>query len=469
MKTVETKKVFISYSWSGEEHKTKVIELAKALVGSGVEVVLDVWDLKIGQDKYDFMEQMIKDDSIDRVLIISDKIYSEKADEREGGVGTETQIITPAMYNDLGKNRFIPIVFERDTETGSEYLPLYAKGRMYIDLSNEEIFQDGFEKLLREIFEKPDLRKPKLGKIPAFLLEDSVDTFEIERKAVLVEKALDKNTQRLSFAIKEYFDCFIEELDKLNVTQRDKEEPDEAAVRVIHESLPFKKTFSIVVKAFIQEHKIDNTFIIEFFEEFNNKLYLLEEKGDKLSSEAAKFLLTELFIVANSIFVKYKRWDIVSSLVNHLYFDEKLCRTVSFYIFRHPTRFIFEGKLEKESKYICLTANLMKERSTVKDFKLMIETDMLLYYISKINPIGCKSWFPLTYIYLDLINERLGFIETMKSEKVLEDMLPIFGLSKSEFIKSVNKLERGQGYSKSWESIPSFKSFTKIDEIGMTP
>lgn len=51
----------------------------------------------------------------------------------------------------------------------------------------------------------------------------------------------------------------------------------------------------------------------------------------------------------------------------------------------------------------------MKERSTEKEFKALIETDMLLYYVSKINPIEnsnfYNSWFPLTYIYLPRINE----------------------------------------------------------------
>lgn len=471
METVETKKVFISYSWSDEEHKTKVLELAKSLVGSGVEVVLDVWDLKVGQDKYDFMEQMIKDDSIDRVLIISDKLYSEKADGREGGVGTETQIITPAMYNDLGKNRFIPIVFERETETGKEYLPLYAKGRMYIDLSSEEIFQDGFERLLREIFEKPDLRKPKLGKIPAFLFEDTVDTFEIERKAILVEKALDKNTQRLSFAIKEYLDCFIEELEKLSVSERDGEEPDEAAVRMMHESLPFRKSFAAVISMFIQENNLNSAFIVDFFEDFNNQIYYLEKKGDSLSPEAVKFLLTELFLLANSIFIKYKRWDMVSSLVNHSYFDEWRHKNVSFYIFRHPTRFIFDGKLEKEKRRISLTADFMKERSTEKEFKLIIETDMLLYYISKINPIEntsfYNSWFPLTYIYLPRLNERLSIFNDMKSRKVLEDMLPLFGVSKENLKVKAKELNSETGYSNSWEPIPSFENFIRADEIGL--
>lgn len=41
-------KIFISYSWGSSE---LVLELAQRLVAHGVDVVLDKWDLKEGQDK----------------------------------------------------------------------------------------------------------------------------------------------------------------------------------------------------------------------------------------------------------------------------------------------------------------------------------------------------------------------------------------------------------------------------------
>ena len=44
-----TKKIFISYSWTVQD---RVIELAERLIANGVDVVLDVYDLKEGQDKY---------------------------------------------------------------------------------------------------------------------------------------------------------------------------------------------------------------------------------------------------------------------------------------------------------------------------------------------------------------------------------------------------------------------------------
>jgi len=70
-------KVFISYSWASTD---SVIELAQRLKYDGIDVVLDKWKLKEGQDKYAFMEQCVTDDSINKVLMVCDKTYAEKAD-----------------------------------------------------------------------------------------------------------------------------------------------------------------------------------------------------------------------------------------------------------------------------------------------------------------------------------------------------------------------------------------------------
>ena len=106
-------KIFISYSWSSDD---LVIPLAKRLVSHGVDVILDKWDLKEGQDKYVFMEQCVNDPEIDKVLIICDKKYAEKANNREGGVGDETVIISSEIYGNMKQEKFIPIIAERDEE-----------------------------------------------------------------------------------------------------------------------------------------------------------------------------------------------------------------------------------------------------------------------------------------------------------------------------------------------------------------
>ncbi|HXU28070.1 MAG TPA: toll/interleukin-1 receptor domain-containing protein [Bacteroidia bacterium] len=83
----ETPKIFISYSWTTPTHEDWVINLAERLVSDGVDVTIDKWHLKEGHDKFAFMESMVKSSDINKVLIILDKKYSEKADARSGGVG----------------------------------------------------------------------------------------------------------------------------------------------------------------------------------------------------------------------------------------------------------------------------------------------------------------------------------------------------------------------------------------------
>ena len=82
-----TPQVFISYSWTSKEYQELIISIASRMRHDGVDIKLDVWDLKEGQDKYAYMEQCVTNPDIDKVLILSDRAYAEKADQRKGGVG----------------------------------------------------------------------------------------------------------------------------------------------------------------------------------------------------------------------------------------------------------------------------------------------------------------------------------------------------------------------------------------------
>ena len=169
-------KIFISYAWGSSD---LVLELAQRLVSHGVDVVLDKWDLKEGQDKYAFMERCVNDSEITKVLIICDKAYAQKANERTGGVGDETVIISSEIYGNTKQEKFIPIIAERDEE-GQPYAPTYIKTRIYIDLSNQETYEVEYEKLLRNIYEKPQFVKPKLGKRPEWIDDAKTDFFLIK-------------------------------------------------------------------------------------------------------------------------------------------------------------------------------------------------------------------------------------------------------------------------------------------------
>lgn len=165
-----TPKVFISYSWTSNEHEDWVINLATRLRKDGVDAFIDKWHLKPGHDRFAFMEQMIVSEDIRKVIVVCDKAYKEKADQRLGGVGVESQVISNHVYTKVHQEKFIPIIAERDKD-GKEFVPTYMSSLIYIDLSDEKCFEIGYKQLLYTIYETSQYDEPELGTIPDFILK----------------------------------------------------------------------------------------------------------------------------------------------------------------------------------------------------------------------------------------------------------------------------------------------------------
>lgn len=206
-----TPRVFISYAWTSDEYQAKIVAIAERLRGTDeVDVKLDVWDLHDGQDKYKFMEQCVSDPTIDHVLIFSDKNYMEKANDRSGGVGTETTVISAEVYGNAEQEKFIPIVMERD-ESGKEYLPAYLKGRMYKDPTGDH-FEKGYESLLRTLYKAPAFRKPEIGSRPAWLEDTPQEVIRVKLAAL----RLSGKTANKKLAVQEFIDFYIESMKRSN-------------------------------------------------------------------------------------------------------------------------------------------------------------------------------------------------------------------------------------------------------------
>lgn len=158
-------RVLISYSWTSEAYQREAVRLAERLVSDGVDVVIDVWDLHLGHDKYAYMERCVTDKTITKVLILCDEEYAAKADGRTGGVGDETMIITPEVYGKARQEKFVPVVMERDSD-GEPFLPAYLKSRIYVDLSDGGRWAQ-YDELLANIQGKQRWVKPPLPASPS--------------------------------------------------------------------------------------------------------------------------------------------------------------------------------------------------------------------------------------------------------------------------------------------------------------
>lgn len=188
-----TPRVFISYSWTSREYMEIVLGLATALVNNHVDVIIDRWDLHAGHDMYVFMEQSIK--KADKVLVLCDKDYVEKANSRKAGVGVETSIITQDVYGKSDQEKFIPIIME-----SFEVMPTYLKGRMGIDF-REEYRKEGFEELLRVLFNKPRIVKPNLGQYPDWYFNDKKELTNNDHQFLSNEMQNQPNTEKKTVQI----------------------------------------------------------------------------------------------------------------------------------------------------------------------------------------------------------------------------------------------------------------------------
>lgn len=102
------KKIFVSYAWDSEEHKSWVLELATNLRHHGVDAILDQWDVRLGDDLPFFMEQGLTESHL-VICVCSDK-YIAKADGGSGGAGYEKRILAAEILNDRDKRFIIPII-----------------------------------------------------------------------------------------------------------------------------------------------------------------------------------------------------------------------------------------------------------------------------------------------------------------------------------------------------------------------
>ena len=154
-------KIFISYSWDNDEHKKWVKKLATDLRKNGVDVILDQWDLRAGEESTHFMEDSVTNS--ERVLIILTNNYRDRCNNRIKGVGYETSIITAEIYQNVPTRKFIPVL--REGEWASTP-PVYLRGRVGLDMTDNEQYDEKLAELLEELYQVN--QKPVLGKKPVF-------------------------------------------------------------------------------------------------------------------------------------------------------------------------------------------------------------------------------------------------------------------------------------------------------------
>jgi hypothetical protein len=419
-------KVFISYSWTSAEHQLFVVDLATALRGHGIDVILDKWDLKPGQDKHVFMESMVTDATVGRVLVICDRKYQEKANSRAGGVGTESQIISQEVYAKVDQIKFIPVVREFDDE-GNAHLPVFLKGRIYIDISSDERYGDGLDELLRLIYEQPLHEKPKLGAPPVFVSNPG-RSYVVELSAAL--RAIREDKPNRNGLEMQFIKGLVTELSKLYV-QPEGNEYDEGVYQAIVATKGLRDQFAEYADAVSAFSTSDTSRTLRPF------FSLLESLGEHFGppprsgqyypgwSDFYKFLAVEVLLIQVAALLRHDQWRLLGELVDEAFIvqDEGgAAKTIGFVGFmgqhealdNHRNRRL---KLNRAS----VTADLLRERASPENtsFAELSQADVLLA-LKSVMTIGKsaatgwpRAWVPRTGIYATHGNQHKVFLRAV--------------------------------------------------------
>lgn len=153
--------VFVSYSHDDDAHIEWVLKLSSDLRNHGIDVIIDKWDLKLGDDLRFFMERSSKKSAY--VLCICSENYVHKSNTGEGGAGYESTIISYPLLSNSNLNSIIPIV---RNNKGEEKTPTFLRAKVYLDFSDDDKYFEKYRELISRIHENDEVMKPKLGTNP---------------------------------------------------------------------------------------------------------------------------------------------------------------------------------------------------------------------------------------------------------------------------------------------------------------
>jgi len=475
-------KVFISYSWTNDDF---VVPLVERLNEHGVDIVFDKWDLKEGQDKYEFMEKCVNDPDITKVLVICDKAYADKANGRKGGVGDETAIISSEVYGNGEQEKFIPVITEHD-ENDNPCVPTYMKSRIYIDFTDENDYEISYEKLLRVIYNKPSHRRPKRGERPDWLDEESVSLFTIKDYLKQIKGAkMDERAERLS---KDFPAKYIETLIEFYDADRN---TGEAIYQAFNEMKDVRDVFLDYLAIMPFSHEALGALLADFFEEAYNTLTTKDTfNPDSISwyensFEIYRIFLWELFIFVTAFLLHKEDFIALNRLLTNTYFVKSLHSYnedgfADYTAFRHHSSAIeeeYKPTTEYKQHYTllghCICNN--REKKPVYTKKSIADADLFLYQIYNAldlnigeNIMGRNYWFPTLYVYAN-IYERKSIWKKMKSRRFAEKICTLVGVDTiDELKKRIEQCvaDRDMRYT-SFESVPSILAYVKPEEIGI--
>ena len=444
----EASKAFISYAWTSPTHQSWVLNLAIRLRQDGVDVTLDKWDLKPGHDAIQFMEQMVTDKSVRKVLMICNRLYVEKADGRSGGVGTESQIISPQLYKKATQDKYAALITEEDE--GISPVPVFYGGRIYFDFKSPDNYDAAYDELLRWLLDKPLYVKPPLGQVPSSIATPTISMTVTATRSRRASAAIREGHVGALGLLREYADDLVDELPKHGPKEIESEYFDDAVVASIEALHPYVREFQDVVKT-VANFSTDRR-LLEILLTAIERLAVLMFPSQQLTSfrsqdfDSFKYVVSELFVTTVAILIREQSYDFAASAIRHRYIvglDQiSLLRgTRSFCVLRQNVQSLdFRNNrlfLRNESLHAELMYKTYKDRYPA--FEDIMQAEFILYLralkFAESSPYG-NRWLPITIPYFRNRSRPFEIFARGESQAFFSQVAALLGTGTTEVYRA---------------------------------
>ena len=472
-------KVFISYTWSNNDYIKKVTQFVNRLVGDGVDVLFDQYEMKPGKSLNNYMEKSVHDPSVTNVLILLNPDYKTKADSREGGTGIETQIISSEVYQNLDNEKFIPILFDKMGKDASACVPIYLKDRYRLDLSNESNYEDMYMAVLRTIYKKPAIIKPVLGTRPSWLDDENQDVNSNVTKIAKIKQMVFNNDNNVKKHSLEILNDDIKNIPFSDL--RFSAEDFEKSYGLFSK---LRKDYISILNLVIDESYLEK-FIFEFFENLHSNIGR-DTSELVCKNDYIRILKHEFIIETIALLFKNQKYDVIGSLITRTYLDEKNSECLDFdsFFYSHSKSNI--DWLDRQLGLKYGDGNRYK-LTGIGDYWIkhvpeplinrdeFAFSDVLISNLSIANENKGYAWFAITYVYV--LNNDNSWIHkialSLKSQKLAEELFPLFNVSSIDALKKkvldIQDFDKHKsyrfGYNESFDTIDLISKHLEPDDV----
>lgn len=470
-------KVFISYSWSSEEYAERVVRFVEDLRAAGVEVLFDRLDLTEGQEKYAYMERAVTDETVTRVLVLCDPVYADKADGRRGGVGTETQIMSPRVYGSASEDKFIPVIMEREGD--QIRVPTYLDGRVYFDLSGPDRIVH-FQRLVRRLHGKPDLERSPLGSPPSYV-DDRRQELRTGRALDIFKDTVDRDRAHQRVRLDDYLIRLAAVLDEETRLPTDPPDfADDWAIKVIERLRSYRDEF-VDGLGFVARYDDEKKFAASLHRFFETLLSTRLSRsarhfGEDVESTPLAFITWELFLCAVALLLQESRFEHVRALFepyqagSRSHGDTGSLR--AFDALDPGFRLLDETHKHRLGlNRISISAGFIHDRAIGADlpFSLLVQADVVCWLRSVFvpDPFGWR-WYP-RLLSLAEHTETLPLFVRATRASVFEQVAPMLGVpDRPALLKQWAALPDGmfEGPERFWGGRRRYERMLQLENLG---